>query len=131
MKTRLKVVGLLAMFLLPAFADATYQIADSSRGVLAAKGKHYTGYPNRYADRVTFQLFKGSLKDNVQRVAQQHGWQVDWQIRQRYPVLIETQIAGPDFVTVMNDLLRHYPVSVTYEFHFKHGAHRMTVSPEV
>jgi hypothetical protein len=129
MKAQFKVTVLLLTVLLPTFAAATYQIADPARGVPSAKGKHYLGYPARWSDAVRVQLFKGSLKGNVQRIAAQHGWQVNWQVKQKFAVLIETQLAGPDFVTVMNDLLSHYPVSTSYTFHPKHGANTLTVGP--
>lgn len=127
MRGQLKVLCAVAG-LLPALACASHQVADPSRGVSSAQGRHYLGYPARYANEVQAQLFKGSLKGNVERIAAQNNWSLHWKVNEKLMVLVEARLAGPDFVAVMNELLGHYSVEATYQYNFKHGHKRMTVT---
>lgn len=115
---------------LPLAAMASYQVASPARGVPTQKAKQALGYPAQYSGKVVASIQKGHLYNNVNRISAANDWHLQWNIKQKYPVLINTTIAGGDFKQVMNQLLSHYPVKATYLAHFKKQGRTLVVDPK-
>lgn len=108
--------------LLPIISFATWQIADPYRGTKLERyvtpefGK--TDYPGHYYSNpnYTIHIKKGILMHEVKRIAGEYNWTVKWKAPQEYPVLLETDLAGPSFSEVMNMLLSHYALKAKYDY---------------
>jgi hypothetical protein len=113
----------MAIFLLfPAIANAIWQFADPTHGasyqhIIPPRFGKLEDYPQKYYNdsMVLLQLRKGSLKDNVSRLAKKYRWLVVWHVTRKYYVLLNTDIVGPTFPVAMNRLLVHYPVHAKYD----------------
>jgi hypothetical protein len=111
---------MVGLILVPMMSLAIWQVADPLHGTKY----HYlhslrilrTDYPRRYANgsKFLFKLRKGSLKDNVYRLANKYNWRVTWRARGNYHVMLNTEIVGVTFQVAMDRLLSHYPLRATY-----------------
>ena len=66
---------------------------------------------------------KGQLSENVWRLADKYNWRVEWLANDKYKVLLQTEISGSDFASMMNLLMQNYPLRVSYD----NKKHVMTV----
>ena len=100
---------------------ATWQIADpyhgtKSQSVWFPERLTQSDLPNRYVDNKTQVFLKpGLLKDNIEEAAKKHHWLIQWDASDNYPLLVDTKLTGPDFPSVMNQLLSHYPLKARYD----------------
>jgi hypothetical protein len=125
----MKKLMLLALLSLPLLATAAWQIETPARGASLPPGKTVLGYPNHYNSQFILSLKKGdTLEDTVKRFANENAWKVIWKMKHPYYVLLQTPIEGVSFVEVMNTLLAHYTLHVTYEFDFPNKECTMTVT---
>jgi len=115
------VVGLILM---PMTSSAIWQVADPLHGTksyLNASQLKCVDHPCKYANgsKFLFKLRKGSLQDNVYRLANKYNWRVTWRAPNNYHVMLNTKIVGVTFPVAMNRLLSHYPLRATYNVKHK------------
>jgi hypothetical protein len=123
----MKKLLIITLLSLPMLAGATWQLETPSRGT-PTQGQAVTGYPDKYIAKVVATTRKGALKDNVTQIASDNGWKVIWRVKKPYQVFLQTSISGANFVEVMNELLGHYPLQVTYHFDFVKQGKTMIVA---
>lgn len=108
-----------ALIAMPVYA--TWQVANPLQGT--AKQKHVqpeignTSYPMDYVihPRYVVHIEKGSLKNNVERIAQKYRWRVKWSVSPKtYQVLTQTEIGGSSFKMIMDQLLNNYSLKGSY-----------------
>lgn len=77
---------------------------------------------------LTATLLSGSLKANVERIANEQGWpQVVWNVPYDYRWVGKTQIHANSLTGLLSQLLRNYPLqAVLY-----HGNHILAIYPRV
>jgi len=105
-----------AIFLFPLVACAIWQVSDPTHGIHT---KHLMSnqlnvkrdIPEQWAKNncCDVDIYKGTVRSNVERAATQYGWYVLWRAPDTDHVLVNTRIAGPNFPATMNKLLGHYP----------------------
>ena len=129
---KLTSVAIISLLIMPLTVMATWQITNPRTNTeqkhLTNSTSGKTDYPPLYAhskDHV-FLLRKGLLQSNIERIANQRGWSVNWQASRRYYLLINTQIAGPNFPIIANCLLRNYPLTAKYNYKYR----VMTILPK-
>lgn len=67
------------------------------------------------ADFDSATIYPGSLKQNVQRILNDAGWQkVVWGVPYDYSWVGQTQISGSSVQNVMQQLLAHYPLQAVF-----------------
>ena len=116
-------LGLVVFFIFPTLSFATWQIADPLHGTSPKRSLtdqlHDTDYPYSYQDTIKVRVFKGGLRDNVERLAYEHGWRVEWQAPEHNYVMTNDKIAGPTFPIVMDRLLDNYPLMATHDCYYQ------------
>ena len=120
---------ILGIISFPSFA--TWQLADSYHGTRILQNwlperLKTSDIPLQYAStNCTISFKKGWLKANIEHEANVHHWIVRWNAPENYHLLLDTKLDGPDFPSVMNQLLSHYPLKAKYN----RSAQIMTVIP--
>lgn len=114
---RIFLVGCMVFGMAPIMSYATWQVADASHGTNLSQPSDLSSrdYPKALQDQVSIQVQKGSLRDNVERAAQENNWEVIWHADDQYSVLTESTFSGPDFSTVMGQLLSHYHLKASFD----------------
>lgn len=106
-----------ALSLLPAISLASWQIAGAPVRTPGTQPiKRVVDTPKEYQanPRYTLHVTKGSLYKLVKQYTTSHGWQLVWTAKRNYPVNYANTIAGPSLQAVLNQLLSHYPLRVSY-----------------
>jgi hypothetical protein len=77
---------------------------------------------------LTATLLTGSVKANVERIANEQGWpEVVWRVPYDYKWVGQTQIQADSLAGLLSQLLRNYPLqAVLY-----HGNHILAIYPRV
>ena len=115
-----KWIGMILGLLVVMPAYATWQVANPFQGtpdhqyIRPEIGN--TSYPEGYVAHPLYSISveRGTLKENVERLVHKYDWKVKWQFKKAYPVLINTEMSGPSFISVMDQLLSHYSLKATY-----------------
>lgn len=109
----------IGLILVPMTSSAIWQVADPLHGTkryLSASQSKCADHPCKYTNGslFLFKLRKGSLQDNVYRLANKYNWRVSWRASDNYYVMLKTEIVGVTFPVAMHRLLSHYPLCATY-----------------
>lgn len=114
---RVFLMSCVLLSLMPFAAYATWQVADASHGTNLSQPSDLSSkdYPKALQDQASIQLQKGSLRDNVERAAAENNWEVIWHADDQYRVLTKSTFSGPDFSTVMDQLLSHYHLRASFD----------------
>lgn len=74
----------------------------------------------------TIEVYPGSLKENIERIAAHYGWhQVVWDAPQDFTWVGHAQIQGANLASVLNQLLDDYPLQAV----FYQGNHVLYIHP--
>jgi hypothetical protein len=108
---------LLAALISVTLSQSLYAIDEINQRTGLSSGESYVGLPLFVATKpaTSFHTFKGTLKDNLDQIASQAGWQTKWQSKKFYHVLLETDIAGDSLAGVVDQLLQHYPLQASFD----------------
>lgn|GEM_PF-1654993 len=109
MKRRIGLLLICLCISLPTFAY--FQIAGSPK---RSPGKQANYIVNdipgnlRVNPRYTFYPAKGLLYTNLKNYAKKHGWKLRWTTKRDYRIVNNYKIAGPNFQSVVKNLLSNY-----------------------
>ena len=93
--------------------------------VTASIAMPVTVYP--YSQRVYgVEIYPGSLKGNIQRLADQYGWpQVIWNVPNDYHWIGYVRVAGNNLPDILRNILANYPLQAN----FYQGNHVLVIQP--
>lgn len=75
---------------------------------------------------IAVNLNTGSLRDNIERIAREHGWsRVVWNNKKDYNWVGQTKITYTSFEGIMGKILKDYPLQAV----FYQGNHILVIQP--